>query len=204
MGRLGKSVWSWLLTHGPREGRQAPRPHRNALLASERASPPADPPLLQAASNLASIGVASMLLGSPPPAAAPMHSPLHAPYMAAPMAMPAGAMGLPMMGSPHEYGMMQGMAAAAMAQHQAAASYDAAAAAGFGMSMGAGAEAGMQMAGMPMPVPMHGTPPPQRYAGSRLGPGAYSGGTQRSGGYRGTPGSGRMSRFAPPDAVAAF
>lgn len=66
--------------------------------------------------------------------------------------------------------------------------------------------------GMPMPLPMqplhgglaaplHASPPP-RGAGSRAGPVGYR--SPSNGGHRGTPGSGRLSRFAPSDAVAAF
>lgn len=66
--------------------------------------------------------------------------------------------------------------------------------------------------GMPMQLPMqplhggmaaamHASPPP-RGAGSRAGPVGYR--SPGNGGYRGTPGGGRLSRFAPSDAVAAF
>ncbi|KAL4437312.1 hypothetical protein ABPG75_004451 [Micractinium tetrahymenae] len=161
----------------------------------------------QAASNLASMGVASMLLGSPPPATAPLHSPLGVPmppaYMAPPAVPMAMSPGPPMLGGSvlhHDYSMalhMQQQAAAVAMMQQGVGGFDA-------YSM---APADM---GAPIPLPMqplHGglaaalqsTPPP-RGAGSRAGPVGY----RTPGGYRGTPGGGRLSRFAPSDGVAAF
>lgn len=110
-------------------------------------------------------------------------------YMAS---APAAVMspGGPML-SQYEYDMLASMqqaaTAAMMMQHAGdVAAYDAVWASALGSDM-------------PVPLPAaYSTPPPRRAA-----PGGYGG--QRSGGYRGTPAGGaRMSRFAPPDAVAAF
>lgn len=153
--------------------------------------------LLQAAAHLANMGVASMLLGSPPPAqvamAPPVMSPVHLPpsYMAPPPAV----MSPQLVPSPHDFGMLQAAAAAGMM--------------GQAGVMGAGYDAGYGLGGelhMAMPMhamgPAHSTPPPR--FGGRPGPGGYAA-RQGSGGYRGTPGGNRMSRFAPTsDAVAAF
>lgn len=147
------------------------------------------------------MGVASMLLGSPPPAGPPMMhgSPVGhlaaSPFMA-PQVMPSpGAMLAPQPDFGMGLGMMHGMQqAAAAAMMQQAGGFDG----GFGL-------AGGDMS-LPMPIPMHATPPP-RFAGSRLGPGGFGSPPPRhsSGGYRGTPGN-RMSRFGQEHqgAVAAF
>lgn len=148
----------------------------------------------QAASNLANIGVASMLLGSPPPGPSPMHSPPHMPGMpyGAPPPMALGSGALPPGMVPLDYGMHP-----AMAQHPG---YEAAV---YGMQVPGGGDMGLQMQ---MQMPVHGvglgTPQAHRFAGARSGPGGFSPPGPR--GYRGTPSGGRMSRFAPQDAVAAF
>ncbi|KAI3424817.1 hypothetical protein D9Q98_008203 [Chlorella vulgaris] len=150
--------------------------------------------LEQAASNLASIGVASMLLGSPPPGPGPMHSPMQ--HMQHPGAFMAA----------HEYPMMPlhgGMVhPAAMAQHHAGAPFDAS----YSMAMAASGEQPMMHMHMPVHSLVHGSPPP-RFAGYGGGGGRQGmhspGGHSRGTSHRSTPGGQRMSRFA-PDAVAAF
>lgn len=174
----------------------APAADSNPLLA-----PPSP---LQAAAHLANMGLASMLLGSPPPAGpAMMHgSPVGhlaaSPFMA-PQVIPSPG---PMLAPQPDFGMGLGMmhgvqqAAAAAAMMQQAGGYDGS----FGLGSG-----DMASLPMPIPIPMH-TPPP-RFAGSRLGLGGFGSPPPRhsSGGYRGTPGN-RMSRFGQEHqgAVAAF
>ncbi len=84
------------------------------------------------------------------------------------------------------------------------------------MQQGAGGYDPYSMApadmGVPVPLPMqplHGgmaaspyASPPPRGAGSRGGPVGHR--SPGHGSYRGTPGGGRLSRFAPSDVVAAF
>lgn len=149
---------------------------------------------LQAASNLASMGVASMLLGSPPSMGPPpMHSPLRMPsgpaYLVPPAMMSPGPS--PMMAASHDFAMLQMQQAAMAASMMRHGS-------GFDSSFGmgpAGGEMSLQLHGM-----QHSTPP--RF-GSRMGPVGYNAAPrQMSGGFRGTPPM-RMSRFAPAD-VAAY
>lgn len=138
-------------------------------------------------------GVTSMLLGSPPPAAPPaaMLSPGHLAHHGGPYVSPQMMSPGPML-RPHPME-FAGMAAQ-MQQAAAAASM---------FQQWAGGEGGYGPDAGGMPHAMHATPPPRaRPYGGR--PGYSPGPGPRSGGYRGTPGGNRMSRFAPPDAVAAF
>jgi hypothetical protein len=161
--------------------------------------------LLQAANNLASAGVASMLLGSPPHAHAPVHSPLRGvPYMAAPMPLSPGAMPPPaiLSAGAYDYGMLSGMThPVTLSQQQDFGGFDPMLAAAYGSMSFGGPEAGMQMPGS-LPMAMHASPP-LRQPGSHMLPGGL-GGAARSGGYRGAPGGGRTSRFAPAEGVVAF
>ncbi len=148
-------------------------------------------PDLQAANNLASMGVASMLLGSPPPAAVPLHMGAPPPAYLAPPMMSPGPAPIHMTAQPGQHFGMQ----AAMMQAVGGAGFDAAA---YGMA----GHADMAMQSM-----AHSPPP--RYGGARMGGAApYGMAAPRhvggSGGLRGTPGGGgrTMSRFAPSDAVA--
>ncbi len=80
--------------------------------SQSRAVNPAILARAQAANNLASMGVASMLLGSPPPAPAPLHSLMSMPaagmYMAPPAVPLAMSPGPAMLAGPslhHDYGL---------------------------------------------------------------------------------------------------
>lgn len=150
-----------------------------------------------------------MLLGSPAPAGVSPHMhgsppqhhmhPMAPAYLGPPAVMSPGAAALlasPDFGALHQ-GMQQAVVAAAMMQQQqivaaAAGGYDL----GFDMPMGMG----MPLHGLPM----YASPPPQQQHQQRYSPAPAA---RHSGGHRsGTPGGhggGRMSRFAPADAVAA-
>lgn len=129
-----------------------------------------------------------MLLGSPPPGPSPTHSPpnMHGMHYAAPPPMALGSGALhPGVAPVDSYG-----------PHPAHAQRPGCDAGLYGMAVaGGGMGAHMQMMGM-------GSPQAHLYPGARPAAGGYSPAGAR--GYRGTPSSGRMSRFAPQDALAAF